>query len=332
MVKLLKLLKPYRVTLGIILGLIFIQSLSELYLPTLMADIVNIGIIKGDINYIMKIGGIMLLVASGGMVCAVIAGFYSSQTAMGFGQILRDRIFTKVSSFSLHEFDKINTPSLITRTTNDITQIQMVTMIILRMMVSAPIMAIGGIIMAISKDAELSWVIVVVLPILALVIWLIAGKGVPLFKVLQIKLDNLNRVLREGLTGIRVIRAFNRTGLEQKRFQAANHDLTQLAIRINKIMAGMMPAMMLVLNFTTIAIIWFGGMRVDAGKMQIGDLMAFLQYAMQIMFAFLMAAMMFVMIPRAQASAERINEVLAIVPEIDDPPQVASAEHAIRDI
>ena len=216
MVKLLKLLKPYRLMIGLTLALIFIQSLSELYLPTLMADIVNTGIIKGDTNYILKIGGVMLLVASAGMVCAVIAGFYSSQTAMGFGRILRDKIFARVSSFSLHEFDKVSTPSLITRTTNDITQIQMVTMIILRMMVSAPIMAIGGIIMAISKDAELSWVIVVVLPILGLVIWLIAGKGVPLFKVLQIKLDNLNRVLREGLTGIRVIRAFNRTGLEAK--------------------------------------------------------------------------------------------------------------------
>lgn len=324
MLKLFEFLKPYRLTIGMVLVLIFIQSFSELYLPTLMADIVNTGIIKGDTAYIFRVGGLMLWVAAGGMVCAVISGFYSSQIAMGFGRILRERVFGHVESFSLHEFEKVSTPSLITRTTNDITQIQMVIMIMLRMMVGAPIMAIGGIVMAISEDAKLSWIIVIVLPILALVIWLIAGKGVRLFKVLQTKLDNLNSVLREGLTGIRVIRAFNRTHHEQKRFQEANQDLTQMAIRINQMLAGLMPAMMLVLNFTTIAIIWFGGLRVDAGEMQIGDLMAFLQYVMQIMFAFLMATMMFVMIPRAQASSERINEVLAIAPEIHDPPKPQS--------
>ncbi|HEX3044935.1 MAG TPA: ABC transporter ATP-binding protein [Bacillota bacterium] len=322
MLKLFRFLNPYRLLIVGVVILVFFQSMADLYLPTLMADIVNTGIVKGDTNYIFKTGGFMLLVAAGGVICAVVAGFWSSKIAMGFGKILRGKIFTHVSSFSLHEFDKLGTPSLITRNTNDITQLQMVTMIMLRMMIMAPIMCIGGIIMAISKDPQLSWVLVLVVPILAGAIIIITGKTIPLFKAMQVKIDKLNLVLREGLIGIRVIRAFNRIEHEKKRFYDANLDLTNNAIRVNQIMAVMMPIMMLVMNFTTIAIIWFGSIGVGQGITSIGNMMAFLQYAMQIMFSLMMATMMFVMLPRAQASATRLNEVLATAPEIKDPKQV----------
>jgi len=317
--KLARFLKPFRLSLILVFILVFFQSLSELYLPTLMSDIVDIGVVQGDTSYIVGTGGIMLLVAAGGTICVIVASYLSSRAATGFGKILRRKVFTHVESYSLQEFDKIGTASLITRTTNDINQIQQVMIMVLRMMVSAPMLAIGGIIMAVSKDAVLSLVIVVVIPVLSLVIFVIAKKGVPLFKVMQIKLDQLNRVLREKLTGIRVIRAFNRLDYEQKRFDKANRDLTSTAIKVNKIMAALMPIMMLMLNYTTIAIIWFGAIRIDSGHMQVGDLMAFIQYVMQIMFGLIMFSMMFVMIPRAQASATRINEVLNTVPEINDP-------------
>jgi ATP-binding cassette subfamily B multidrug efflux pump len=214
--------------------------------------------------------------------------------------------------------------SLITRTTNDITQVQQVLIMMMRMLISAPMMAIGGIIMAVSRDATLSLVLVVVIPVLLAVIFIIASKGLPLFKVMQVKLDKLNLVLRENLTGIRVIRAFNRLDYEKERFTEANSDLTSTAIKVNIIMAVMMPVMMLVMNFTTIAIVWFGGIRIDYGYMQVGDMMAFIQYATQIMFSLIMVSFMFVMIPRAEASAVRINEVLNTQPDITDPKEVKS--------
>ena len=317
--KLAKFLKPFRWSLIFVFILVFFQSLSELYLPTLMADIVDIGVVQGDTNYILRTGGLMLLVTAGGTICVIAASYLSSRAATGFGKILRGKVFAHVESYSLHEFDKIGTASLITRTTNDINQIQQVMIMILRMMVSAPMLAIGGIIMAVSKDAVLSLVIVGAIPVLTVVIFIIAKKGVPLFKQMQSKLDKLNLVLRENLTGIRVIRAFNRIDYEKKRFDEANQDLTDTAIRVNKIIAALMPTMMLVLNYTTIAIIWFGAIRIDNGYMQVGELMAFIQYVMLIMFGLIMFSMMFVMIPRAQASATRINEVLNIIPEIKDP-------------
>ena len=316
--KLFKYLKPYAMSVAVVLVLIFFQSLSDLYLPTLMSDIVNKGIFSGDTNYIIRVGGKMLLVAAVGTACAVLASHLSSKISSGFGKILRKEVFSKVESFSLNEFNNIGTASLITRTTNDITQIQQVLLIIFRMMVSAPMMCIGGIIMAVSKDAKLSLVLVAVLPIIALLIYVIANKGIPLFKAMQIKIDKLNLVVREELTGIRVIRAFNRSDHEKDRFNKANYDLTQNAVKVNRIMAALMPLMMLIINFTTIAIIWFGAKRVDGGNMQIGDLMAFIQYAMQILFSLIMVSMMFVMIPRASASADRINEVLDVNPEIKD--------------
>lgn len=312
-------MKPYWSAVLLVLLFTFFQALSELYLPTLMADIVNVGIVKGDTSYIWRVGGFMLAVAAGGMICSIAASFLASKSASGFGKILRGRVFSHVENFTLQEFDKVGTASLITRTTNDITQVQQVTIMILRMMALAPMMCIGGIIMAVSRDPGLTVVLVAALPVLALAIFIIARKGIPLFKAIQIKIDSLSRVMREGLTGIRVIRSFNRTEHEKARFNDANEDLTQTAIKVNKIMGAMMPVMMLVMNFATLAIVWFGGHRINEGHMMVGDLMAFLQYAMMIMFSLIMVSVMFVMIPRAQASAVRINEVLDMMPEIKDP-------------
>ncbi|BBH23757.1 multidrug ABC transporter ATP-binding protein [Paenibacillus baekrokdamisoli] len=319
MLKLLRMLKPYRVSVSLVLVFVFIQSLSELFLPTLMSDIVDKGVVGGDTPYIWRIGGFMLLVALGGAACSVGASFLSAKAAGGFGKDLRRKVFGHVEQFSLHEFDKIGTASLITRTTNDITQVQQVLTMMMRVMVMAPMMCFGGIIMALYKDATLSLIIIAIVPILAIVIYSIVSRGVPLFKVMQTKIDKLNLVLRENLTGIRVIRSFNRISQEQSRFNKANYDLTDTSIKVNRIMASLMPIMMLVLNFASIAIVWFGGLRIDGGHMAVGDLMAFIQYAWQIMFALIFASMMFVMIPRASASAVRINEVLDMKPDIKDP-------------
>ncbi|MBT2655986.1 ABC transporter ATP-binding protein [Bacillus sp. ISL-18] len=319
MLKLSKYLKPFQIPIYVVLVLVLLQSLSELYLPTLMSDIVDKGVVTGDTHYIWKIGGYMLLVALGGMICSIAASFFSSKAASGFGRLLRSKVFSHVGNFSLSEFDQLGTASLITRTTNDITQVQQVMIMMLRMMAAAPMMCIGGIIMAYSKDAKLTGVLAVAIPILIVAIVVIARKGIPLFKAMQVKLDKLNRVLRENLTGIRVIRSFNRVEHEKKRFNEANWDLTQTAIKVNKIMAAMMPIMMVVLNLTTVAIVWFGGHRISNGNMEVGDMMAFIQYAMQIMFSFIMLSMMFVMIPRASVSAVRINEVLETTADIKDP-------------
>lgn len=326
MIKLFRFLYPYRISITIVLALIFLQALSDLYLPTLMADIVDTGIVKGDIPYILRIGGFMLLITAIGMICSISASFLSAKISAGFGKLIRNRVFTHVENFSLQEFDRLGTSSLITRTTNDITQVQQVVTMMLRMMISAPMMCIGGIIMAVSKDAKLSLVFVIVLPVIAAAIFAVVSKGMPLFKAMQVKLDKLNLVLREGLIGIRAIRSFNRIDHEKRRFDEANVDLTKTAVKVNRIMALLMPVMMLVLNFSSIAIIWFGSIRIDSEDMQVGSLMAFLQYAMQIMFSLIMVSMMFVMIPRASASAIRINEVLDMIPEIKDPVQIKHAD------
>lgn len=323
MIKLFKQLKPYSMAIIAVLILVFFQSMGDLYLPTLMSDIVDKGIVQGDQNYIWKIGGFMLLVAGLGALCSVGASYLSSKVAAGFGKNLRSRMFNHVENFTLNEFDRVGTASLITRTTNDITQVQVVLTMMLRMMVGAPMMMIGGIIMAVSENAKLSLILVVVIPVLVAVIAIIGAKGLPLFKAIQVKLDKLNLVLREHLTGIRVIRSFNRTEHETKRFNAANRDLTDTAIRVNKIMASLMPLMMLVMNFSMIAILYFGSIRIDNNELEVGSLMAFIQYAMQIMFSLIMVSMMFVLIPRASASAVRINEVLDMQPEIKDPESLA---------
>jgi ATP-binding cassette subfamily B protein len=328
MFRLFRYLKPYWIPVTAVFAVVFLQCMSDLYLPTLMSDIVNKGITNGDIPFIMNTGLLMLLVALGGSACAVAASYLGSHAAMGMGALLREDIFEHASAFSLHEFDKIGTPSLVTRTTNDVVQVQMVVLMMMRMMISAPIMMIGGIIMAVSKDKGLAWVIVAVIPALGAVIVTVAVKGFPLFRAIQKKIDRINLVLREGLTGIRVIRAFNRVEDEKKRFDAANLDLMQVSVQVNRLFAVLIPVMMFIMNFTTIAIIWFGSVRVDRGTSNVGNMMAFLQYAMQILFSLLMASFMFMMVPRAQASAVRINEVLDMVPEIVDPSSSRRPEEA----
>ena len=319
MIKLFRNLKPYTWLILVVLVMVFVQTLSDLYLPTLMSDIVNNGILLGDTAYIMQIGGKMMIFVAGSVIAATVASYFSSKAAMGFGRDVRGKMFRKIESFSLHEFDKFGTATLITRTTNDITQVQNVTMMIMRMMLSAPMMAVGGIILAMRKDRPLTLVLAVAIPVLLGTVALVSNKVLPLFTAIQQKIDGLNLVLRENLTGIRVIRAFNRMDLEQQRFGRANEDLTSTYIKINRIMALMFPVVMIIMNLTTMAILWFGGIRIDSGGMNIGDLMAFLQYAMQIMFSFIMFTMMIIMVPRAQAAAKRINEVLAVEPEITDP-------------
>ncbi|MDP4126223.1 MAG: ABC transporter ATP-binding protein [Bacillota bacterium] len=322
MLRLFKYLKPYTAMIIAVLIFVFLQTLGDLYLPTLMSDIINDGVLQGDNGKILNIGGFMLLVAGGGAVCAIIASFLSSKTAVGLGTILRSKVFGRVESYSLHEIDKIGTATLITRTTNDINQVQMVTVMIMRMMISAPMMAIGGIIMALREDRQLTWVLGIAIPVLAGVIALIASRMLPLFRLVQVKIDKINLVLREKLTGIRVIRAFNTVEHEVKRFDQANVDLTDNYIKVNKIMAFMMPSIMLVMNFTSLAVLWFGGIFISKGSMDLGALAAFTQYAMQIMFSMLMLSLMFIMVPRAQAAAVRINEVLETIPEITDAAKV----------
>lgn len=319
MTRLLKYLHPFAPGITVVVILVFLQSMAQLHLPNLMADIVDKGIARENIPLIWRTGGVMLLVALGGSIAAVIAGYLSARISAGFGKALRSRVFSHVEGFSLREFDKIGTASLVVRTTNDITQVQMVSLVFMRMVIHAPIMAIGGILMAVAKDARLSLILVVVIPLLVAVVLLAASKALPLFRVMQTKLDRLNLVLREGLTGIRVVRAFNRVEHEQQRFNEANRDVTNTAVRVHRLMAFMMPFMMLTLNVTTIAVIWIGGHRIDAGNLQVGAMMAFIQYAMQILMSLLMMSMIFVMLPRAAVSAERINEVLQSVPEIVDP-------------
>lgn len=325
MFKLLRLLKHYRLAFALVLVLSFAQTIANLYLPNLMADIVDTGIIQGDTTYILQVGGLMLAITIAGVLCAIGSTFYAARVAVGIGQRIRSKLFTHVTNFSLHEFDSVSTASLITRTTNDTTQVQQVLIMMLTMMIAAPLMCIGGIVMALAEDIGLSWILVVVIPILVITIGFLIVRATPLFKGMQVKIDTLNLVLDEGLTGVRVVRAFDRVHHESKRFDAANHDLTDVAIRVNRMVASLMPIMMLVMNAATIAIIWFGGIRIDNGEMQVGSLMAFMQYAMQIMFSLLMVSMMFVMIPRASASADRINEVLAMTPEINDAEQVRQA-------
>ena len=322
MFKLLKFLKPFIVPITIVCVLLFIQAISQLYLPTLMADIVDKGIVNGDTALILSVGGVMLLVALVGAVCTIVAGYISAKVSASFGMNMRARVFERVENFTLHEFDQVGTASLITRTTNDITQVQQVVLMGMRMLVTTPMMVIGGVIMALSRDVKLSGVLLVVLPVLGVTVAVVASKGLPLFKAMQTQLDKLNLVLREGLTGIRVVRAFNRIDHEQKRFAKANYDLTNTAIRVNKIMATVMPVIMFMLNVTTLALVWFGGIRIDQGSMQVGDLMAFIQYAMQIMFSLLTVSMMFIMLPRASVSAVRVNEVLEMQPSVKDADKV----------
>lgn len=319
MLKLFKGLKHYWTLVIGVLVLVFISTMTDLELPDLMSDIVDTGIVQGDVSYILGRGGVMLLVALLGTVCTILTSYLSSKIGMGFSRDLRKKVFEKVESFSLTEINEVGTASLITRTTNDINQVQMVVIMMMRMMLSAPLMIVGALIMALGKDVELSKVILVVIPIIIVTIAIIAKFTLPMFQKMQNKIDKLNLVVRENLTGIRVIRVFNKVEAEQERFNQASLEVSRIATMANRLMGALMPLMMLILNLSIIAVIWFGGIRINDGDLMVGDLMAFIQYLTQVMFSLLMLTMMFVLIPRAQASAVRINEVLEMKSPIQEP-------------
>jgi ATP-binding cassette subfamily B protein len=329
MLKLFRLIRPYRGYVSIVLVLALAQSIGFLLLPRLMSDIVDKGIVKGDQRAILYTGGLMLVMSVVATLCAIAGSYYSSKVATGFGRILRGAIFARVSHFSIHQFDRFSGASLVTRTTNDTTQVQQMLIMMLTMVITAPMMAIGGVILALSQDTQLAWVLIAVMPVMAIVFGLIMRGAVPLSQAMQRKIDRINLVLGEGLSGVRVIRAFDRGNHQRERFDEANLDLTNTAIAVNRLIACLMPALIVMLNLTSIAIIWFGSHRIDAGQMQVGAMIASLQYAMQILFAVFMVTAMFVMLPRASASAARINEVLDVEPEIVNPaapiqPQLAT--------
>ena len=319
MLKLFRLISPYRGYVAIVLVLALAQSLGFLLLPRLMSDIVDKGIVKGDQRAILQIGGLMLLMSIVATCCAIAGSYYSAKVATGFGQILRSAIFARVEHFSIHQFDRFGSASLVTRTTNDTTQVQQMLTMMMMMVIPAPMMAIGGVILALSQDAELAWVLIAVMPVMALVFGLIMRSALPLSQAMQTKIDRLNLVLGEGLSGVRVIRAFDRGAHQRERFDRANLDLTNTAIALNRLIAFLMPALIVMLGLTNIGIIWVGSHRIDEGTMQVGAMIASIQYSMQILFAVFMVTAMFVMLPRASAAAARINEVLDVAPEIVDP-------------
>lgn len=319
-----KYLKKYWFLITLTILLVAIQAIISLYLPDLMSDIVDKGITKGDTDYIWRVGGKMLLVSFISVIAAVLASYSSSIVSMGLGKDLREAIFKKVTSFSLEDMNKFSTSSLITRTTNDVTQIQQATIMILRMVVMAPVMAVGGIFMAIQKDAKLTSILLVSVPVMLLGLGIIAWIVAPLFKSMQKKIDKLNLVVRERVTGIRVIRAFNKEDYEKGRFSEANNDLMRTALIVNRIASVLFPYMMIVMNFTTIAIIWFGAKQIDAGTLQVGQMMAVMQYVMQIMFSFIMISVIFIFLPRASVSNQRIKEVLTTETKIKE------SENAIK--
>ncbi len=321
-------LKPFFWQVVIIFLLITGQAIADLYLPRLMSDLVNYGIgvstRVANVPYIWQVGGLMLAVSAGGMLCSVLASYFAARVSMGLGMNLRNFVFQKVESYSLSEFDKFGTASLITRTTNDITQVQMFFLLFFRMVLSSPITIVGGVIMAVGTDASLWWIIAGVVPLLAAAMTAIGVLGFPLFKKRQMLLDKLNLVAREGLTGVRVVRAFDRTPYQTERFYEANKNLTGLDVKVNRLMSLGQPLVMLIMNVTIIAILWFGGRSAVAGDMQLGGLLAFIQYAMQILFAVLMLAFIFIFWPRAAASAARINQVLETKESILDPKSARS--------
>ena len=312
-------LRPYRRQLVLVVTLLVAQAVANLYLPTLNADIINNGVAKGNTHYIVRTGALMLVVTLFMGVAAVIAVYWGAKTSMAFGRDLRGALFRRVESFSQMEVNRFGTPSLVTRSTNDVQQVQMLVLMALTVMISAPIMMIGGIFMALRMNARLSLLLVVILPLMGAFIGVVVRKAVPMFRQLQVKLDRINQVMREALAGIRVIRAFDRTEHEERRFEEANDDLTATTLQVTRLFALMMPTIMLILNLSTVAVMWFGSIQVGDGRMSIGNLIAFLTYLMQILFSVLMATIMFVMVPRAAASADRIQEVLDVEPAIEDP-------------
>jgi ATP-binding cassette subfamily B multidrug efflux pump len=303
-------LGPYKRPIGLLVLLQLVQTIATLFLPTLNADIIDNGVVKGDTGYILNIGGFMLGVTVIQVCCAIGAVFFGARTAMAVGRDIRASVFNKVQTFSAREVGQFGAPSLITRTTNDVQQVQMLVLMTFTMMVSAPIMCVGGIIMALGQDVPLSSLLLAVVPVLGIALSLIIRKMRPLFRTMQTRVDTVNRVLREQITGIRVIRAFVKDDYEQRRFGSANNELTSVSLATGRLMALMFPVVMVIVNASSVAVLWFGGHRIDSGAMQIGALTAFLQYLMQILMSVMMATFMFMMVPRAEVCAERIEEVL----------------------
>jgi ATP-binding cassette, subfamily B, multidrug efflux pump len=311
---LLKLLKSYlRPHWKLLVGVIVFQlgsSIASLYLPTLNADIIDNGVVTNNTGYILSTGAVMLLISLGQVVCAIIAVYFGARVAMSLGRDLRAAVFAKVGDFSEREVSRFGAPSLITRSTNDVQQVQMLVLMTCTLLVSAPILSIGGVIAALQLDLPLSWIFVVSIPVLLFAVGLIISRMVPLFRTMQVRIDGINRVLREQLTGIRVIRAFVREDVEEGRFEGANASLTSVAVRAGRLFALMFPVVLLILNVSSVAVLWFGAYRVQDGSLKIGALIAFLSYLIQILMAVMMATFMAVIAPRAAVSADRIGEVL----------------------
>jgi len=312
-------LRPYKGAIVLVVLFQFLQTLATLYLPTLNADIIDNGVIKGDTGYVMRIGAGMLGITVLQIAAQIVAVYFGARTAMAVGRDVRNAIFSRVQEFSAREVGQFGAPSLITRTTNDVQQVQMLVLLTFTLMVSAPIMCFGGIVLALRQDVPLSSMLLVIVPILILAVALIIARMRPLFRKMQVRIDRVNQVMREQITGIRVIRAFVRDDREQARFSTANDDLTDVSLRAGKLMALMFPTVMLIVNLSSVAVLWFGGHRIDGGQMQIGALTAFLSYLMQILMSIMMATFMFVMIPRAEVCAERIREVLMTKSSVEPP-------------
>lgn len=314
-------LRPYSRPITLLVLLQLVSTLAALYLPTLNADIIDDGVVKGDTGYILRVGGVMIAVTVLQALCSVGAVFIGARTAMAFGRDVRAAVFDRVQSFSAREVGQFGAPSLITRTTNDVQQVQMLALMSFTLMVAAPIMCVGGIIMALNQDVPLSGLLLAVIPALGVVVVLLVRALRPRFRSMQERIDTVNRVLREQITGIRVIRAFVKDDQEQARFADANEDLTQVARQVGRLMSIMFPTVMLVVNVSSVAVLWFGAHRIDSGAMEIGALTAFLSYLMQILMSVMMATFMFMMVPRAEVCAERIEEVLgthsSVVPPTD---------------
>ena len=314
-------LAPYRGQVAVIVVLLAAQAAGNLYLPNLNADIINNGVVRGDTAYIWRTGAVMLGIALAIGVIAAVGVYLASRVSMSVGADVRAEVFDRVQGFAAAELNRFGTPSLITRNTNDVQQIQIFLQMALTLMVIAPVMCVGGVFMAIKEGSALSPLLAVAIPLMGVVIGVMVVLVVPLFRSMQVKLDRINQVLREQITGVRVIRAFIRTGAEQHRFRDANADLTATALRANRIFALALPALMLILNLSSVAVLWFGGRLVSEGAMPIGNLTAFLTYIMQILVSVMMAVMMVVLVPRAVASAERIEQVTSTKPAIKDPPR-----------
>jgi ATP-binding cassette subfamily B multidrug efflux pump len=323
-------LRPYAAPLALVLVLLLIQAIGNLYLPDLNADIINNGVARGDNDYILRTGAVMLVVTGLLAVAAVVGVYWGARVAMGFGRDVRSAIFTKVETFSQVEVNRFGPASLITRNTNDVQQVQIVVFMGLTILISAPILIIGGVIMALRTDVPLSGLLLVVLPLMAAVIGLVLTRAVPLFRAVQVKLDRINQVMRETLSGVRVIRAFVRTPHEEERFDTASRDLFDTSLKVTRLFAITIPVMTAIFNLSTVAVIWFGAVRVNDGHLSIGNLTAFMQYLAQILFAVLTAVFMFILIPRGAVSGARIREVLDTEPMIREPERPVSPSDEAR--